>query len=710
MKKIENHIALKDRSLLKRKTYLSFAYHFKPFVLRTHHQPKRRELAWSAVCITLFFSLICVHSLSFGFSLNPERAFYMEFREDSISETHTIRELGRVYKLGLQKRDDSLKYRKLSEIAFKLTGLKDTVLFPAIAKQAMQLAISLEDELLIADADWNYGAFYLQKRDYENSYYHYDKAYKIFTTHNNPYYAGKMLYNLAFISSQLSDYTGAEILLYDAIKNFEIANKPKQLYLCYNQLGAIAYNLQEYENARNHYVKASKFINSLSDPTYHEVELWNNMGVMYQKLMDYNMAHYYFDKGINQGLVKHKRPSLYAKLLDNKAYTDFLMGNQREILIPMHLAMNLRDSLEDMAGAVISRIHLSKVYAKNGDTMSAISYAKKGLVLAEKNGLNRDVLATLEILSELEPDQRAAYLKRHIDLNKELSIRERGIRNKFTAIRFETEKYMDENEKLFRQRSWIIASSIIFVMFFLFIYGNSRQRAKNKALVFEKELQQHNEDIFLLALENKTILERGRNLERLRISEELHDGILARLFSIRFKWSFLELTGNAKTIIQHKKSIEELLGIETDIRNISHDLRNELIWRELEFIEEIENNIRERSEYGGFQYTFQNNGELQWEALDYLSKTNISRMLDEILLNVVKHAKASHVIIEFNGNANLLSITVKDNGNGFKVNSVHKGIGLKNLINRAKKIKSEVTITSRIGFGTSIVILIPKKP
>ncbi len=678
--------------------------------MKTHHQTIRRELAWAIIGILLLFPSICLYSLDLGLSSNKVSNYDTHFLSDSLSVSAKITRLKTAYHLHLKSKDDSLKYKGLSELAVQLSELKDTLLFKKVAAEAKLLAEHLGDAKFIADSHWNYGSYYLQKKDYDSSYYHYDRAYKIYSTQNNYYYAGKMLYNLAFISTQIRDFTGAEMLLFNAIENFETADKPKQLYLSFNQLGAIADNLEEYENALDYYNKAAGFMGALQDPQYYQVELWNNMGVMYQKTLKYERALYYFKKAFDFDEVLQRRPSLYAKLLDNRAYTHFLMNSPVDILMPMHRAMNIRDSLDDIPGAVVGRIHLAEVYAKEGDSLSAINYAKKALILALESGLNRDVLETLEILSLLEPSNKLGYLQQHIDLNKKLNHRERSIRNKFTSIRYETEKYISENERLFRERTWIIAFSVVSTLLFMLLYWNTRQRAKNKRLVFEREQQQNNEDMFLLALENKTILERGRNLERLRISEELHDGILARMFSVRFKWAFLELSGTTENVNQHKDSIDELAGIETDIRHISHDLRNELIWCELEFLDEIKNTIQERSEFGNFQYRFHSDNALEWESLAYLSKTNISRIMDEIFQNIIRHAKATYVIIEFTVEDRLLNISVMDNGKGFKLKTIHKGIGLKNLKNRAEKLNGEVAITSNIGYGTSIKISIPQKP
>lgn len=637
--------------------------------------------------------------------------FYFSRAQDATLEVEERKRVLHMAYVQVHKlKKDSVKYWRYSKIMIVADKLNDTILFQKVSREALELADKLGEPNKKGDVHWNYGAYYLKQKKYDSSYFHYDRAYKIYTTIHNNYYSGKMLCNMAYASSMVHDYTGAEIHLFQAIRYFELEKKPKQLYLSYNLLGTISDNLGEFEKSINYYNKAFQFIPLIDSSHFEKIEFYNNMGLIYHKMQDYEQAINYFDKGLVEVETKNYRPSLYAKLLDNRAFSLFMMGGESDIIGPMAMALNLRDSIGDTSGSVINMIHLSKYYAKEGDTTNAIKNAKKAFDMASENKLNRDILQSLTLLSTIDVENSIDYLQEHIALNEQLNRKERGLRNKFTAIQYDTNKYISENQRLFRERSWIIAAAITLTILLLLIYWNTRQRSKNKTLLFEREQQQYNEDMFLLALKNKTTLERGRNLERLRISEELHDGILARLFSVRFKWSFIELSGTNINVEQHKTSINQLVDIETDIRNLAHDLRNDLIWSELEFIDEIENTIRERSDYEGFRYTFKYNDGLQWENLTYLSKTNISRMLDEILQNIIKHSKATEVSIEFTVDRGLFAISVRDNGKGFRVNSLHKGIGLKNLKNRVKKLNGDMTISSKIGYGTSIRIIIPQKP
>ncbi len=703
MIKIEtyNNLILREAFYF-RKAFLTFVYSPYSLTMSAYNLSYCREVP---LVILLSLHLLFFPNFSQSGQISPEfETYYQKAEEDSLSTQTRIRLLQIAYQSLKHTTSDSLKYSRLSKVVVLASHLKDTIFFQKVALEGLELAQSLNRPSLVADAHWNYGSHYLAAKNFESSYSHYNSAFKLFTSINNSYYAGKMLYNMAYISSQTNDFTGAEILLYRSIKNFEKAKKPKQLYLCYNLLGTNADDMEEYERALVYYRKAEAILPMIENSEYYRLELWNNMGVRLHKLGDYKQAIILFDKALARNKILGSHPSLHAKLLDNKAFSLSAMGIIEKIKPSMETALALRDSIDDTAGAVVSRLRFASYYSKLGDTVTGIRYAKEAFNIAEVNQLTRDVLNALELLAILDNANELLYLQKHIALTKALNARDRNLRNKFTAIQYETNKYISVNKRLFRQRLWITIGATIITLFLLLIYVNARQRARNKELLYEREQQQYNEDLFLMAMENKTTLERGRNQERLRISEELHDGILARLFAIRFKWSFIKLEGDTENLMQHNKSISLLTDIESEIRNISHDLRNDLIWEEMGFKNEIENCIKERSEIGNFRTSLIYESTEQWEGLDYLYKINISRILDEILQNVIKHANASKVAISFLMEKHTFFISVSDNGKGFKQRFAKKGIGLKNLNDRARKLNGKLKVISKVGIGTTVGI------
>jgi signal transduction histidine kinase len=89
------------------------------------------------------------------------------------------------------------------------------------------------------------------------------------------------------------------------------------------------------------------------------------------------------------------------------------------------------------------------------------------------------------------------------------------------------------------------------------------------------------------------------------------------------------------------------------------------------------------------------------------------RIYQEALMNVVKHAHASHVMVRFGLDAGQLFLEIQDDGDGFQVpedwvQMVHQGrLGIANSIERAFSIGGGLQIQSKPGSGTKIRVEIP---
>jgi signal transduction histidine kinase len=89
-------------------------------------------------------------------------------------------------------------------------------------------------------------------------------------------------------------------------------------------------------------------------------------------------------------------------------------------------------------------------------------------------------------------------------------------------------------------------------------------------------------------------------------------------------------------------------------------------------------------------------------------KINIYRIVQESLQNVNKYAQATKVKIQILQEENYLTLTIADNGIGFDTNLKKKGIGVQNMLSRAREMNGEFDIQSKRGKGTTIIVKIPK--
>jgi signal transduction histidine kinase len=88
-------------------------------------------------------------------------------------------------------------------------------------------------------------------------------------------------------------------------------------------------------------------------------------------------------------------------------------------------------------------------------------------------------------------------------------------------------------------------------------------------------------------------------------------------------------------------------------------------------------------------------------------KLTVFRIIQEQLNNIVKHARATRVLIRLSGEQDHIVLTVADNGVGFDVSRHRKGVGITNMISRAELFNGKVEIVSGPGEGCTLTVSLP---
>jgi len=104
------------------------------------------------------------------------------------------------------------------------------------------------------------------------------------------------------------------------------------------------------------------------------------------------------------------------------------------------------------------------------------------------------------------------------------------------------------------------------------------------------------------------------------------------------------------------------------------------------------------------------NTKIPWEKLTAEEKINLYRIFQETFHNIIKYAKAKKVTFSLVFEYNKLKINILDDGKGFEMKKVTKGIGIKNMKERAKLINAIYTIESEINKGTRTQITLDINP
>jgi two-component system NarL family sensor kinase len=236
----------------------------------------------------------------------------------------------------------------------------------------------------------------------------------------------------------------------------------------------------------------------------------------------------------------------------------------------------------------------------------------------------------------------------------------------------------------------IVLLMMVFAFIIIFFVTYNRNLSIQKAMKnMEKKHQEHN----LATLED----------ERQRFAQDLHDEIGASLSAIRLYVSDIYSGQNDEEVrsklLQVKQTIDQSMA---STRRISHNILPPGL--EHMGLSHIVNDLVK---------TFNLSGRIQVDVavapqmpkLDYNRELILYRVLQELINNTIKHARASQIDIQFMFTPLDYVITYSDNGIGFDAEAtVNDGIGLKNVRSRVAMVKGTCMLNTVIGFYIEIKI------
>ena len=556
--------------------------------------------------------------------------------------------------------------------------------------------------------------FYSGERCYNNdildsAFYFYSKAERLLNNNLNSKILPSIYLNKSTIQLNINDFLGAEYYAAKALKSFRLVNDYLGQYDSYTNLGIASFGKQNYIKAIEYHRKALdvSIKNELNKEFFLNEISRNNIGNCYQNNEDYNKAIIEFEIALQNKKTPEFKPSLYATLLDNVAYSRFKTSNNPNCLNLFFKSLQIRDSLKLTSRVILSKLHLSEYYLSNMDTLAAQKQANEALLLAKKTKIPQDLLTSLKQLSLVEHINSAKYSKEYIKISDSIQLEERKSKDKFARIAFETDEIILEKDKLAEQNRSLLYFFVgtLFVGLLLFVIRT--QRAKNRELVLKQQQQKANEDIYNLMISQQATIEESREKEKKRIAQELHDGVLGRLFGARLNLDSLNRFTDDEAIANRFNYLNELKNIEQDIREISHDLNREKYVLINNFVAIVNNLVEEQKNAFSPVVTCAIDEKIKWDQIANTMKINLYRMLQESLQNCNKYANASKIDILFELKEDWIYFSVADNGIGFDVKSKKKGIGLQNMISRTTECNGQLDVSSQKGSGTTIHIKLP---
>ena len=194
------------------------------------------------------------------------------------------------------------------------------------------------------------------------------------------------------------------------------------------------------------------------------------------------------------------------------------------------------------------------------------------------------------------------------------------------------------------------------------------------------------------------------------LSQEIHDNIGQSLTFVALSLLTVPVENNSEAHEYIEESRKALEKASTELRELSRSLHTDRV-TEVGLANSIDFELERLKRTNLYETSF-NFADIR-NMLDHQTEIILFRIVQEMLNNIVKHAKATSVEVKLLQQTEIIVLEIKDNGIGFDPEALfagqeqHKGLGLRNIRKRAALIGGTFQINSAQNNGTAIRITIP---
>jgi two-component system NarL family sensor kinase len=242
---------------------------------------------------------------------------------------------------------------------------------------------------------------------------------------------------------------------------------------------------------------------------------------------------------------------------------------------------------------------------------------------------------------------------------------------------------------------------LAFFILILVVYYNHR---KGKHFL-EKQTMQSNFQHELLQTQLEIQEQTFKN-----ISQEIHDNIGQVLSLVKLN---INTMSDAAPEALHEKindSKHLITKAIQDLRDLSKSLNTDYV-TELGLSRSIEYELEMIKKTGSYEIQFNIEGIIY--RLEAQQELILFRIVQEVLHNIIKHAKASIIDVQLIFKPEIFTLKINDNGVGFDTSQLDVnnynglGLGIRNMHNRANIINTNFKLMSTQEKGTTIILTLP---
>ena len=522
---------------------------------------------------------------------------------------------------------------------------------------------------------------FLDKNEFDSAYLYFDKARISALEQKDTATIVASLINMAITQTEFGDhYTSQET----STKALEYLNEQdtadhSNLSMLYNNLSNVSDYLKQPEKSIEYIQLAIEYA---KDPRNIKV-FKNNLANNYADVKEYDRSIQLFEEIIG---TTDSNSTDYARFITNYARIRNRIDSNYNPLPLMKKALKIRFDEKDYWGLNSSYSNIANYYM-SVDQDSALSYSYKQYEISKKIKSPEAQTASLKriLTLRINPKEQDLFKEFH-KLDDSIQMAMLSSRNHFALIRFETEKNKLQNIQLkneIAEKQYNINLQRIGIVALFIIIGLSSYYAWN----WHKRKKQRIE----LEADNRI------KESQLKTSRKVHDVVANGIYRV-----MAELENRDR--IDREEILDRLEFMYDKSRDISYEAEDNTD-NSVGFYLQISELLKS---FANDQRTvlIAGNDEELWKLLNNNQKSEIEKILQELMVNMQKHSFANEVIVKFDYNSSELIVNYKDNGIGIKADS-KIGNGLNNTETRINNLKGKITFEHHLERGLEIRISIP---
>ncbi|WP_075344554.1 tetratricopeptide repeat-containing sensor histidine kinase [Tenacibaculum agarivorans] len=465
---------------------------------------------------------------------------------------------------------------------------------------------------------------------------------------------------------------------------------------------------EEYEKAISFCEESIKSQNELT-----QKNAILTLGNIYGELKEFRKSNEYYQKG----LKLNKDPFTNLAIRLNIVVNDLGLGIEDKVILRLKRIIEESRSKEYKQVEIEAIKQLAYHYIEKKKYKLAeeleVNLIKENL----KKGNLDDVLMSYSLLKRIKKEKgdyksSLLFYEKYIKLKDSIKALQKTKEINELEIKFETAQkekeiaLLKKNEELKDQkiaqqatvRNIILIGSILIIITILFLLRFYFQKLKTQKKLNKTQEAFNYQKIKSLMKKQELELVKasieGQDTERKRLARGLHDSIGSNMAAIQLQ--FAELPEGSIRLQKIKNDLSETYE---QIRELSHNLLPKKI-RQNDYSVVLNQYIKNIDEIADVKLNLSVTEKDIINQADKHLQSEIFAILQELISNTLKHAKASVIDIQLEVIEDVIYLSYEDDGIGFDTKKIHNGIGLKNMKDRVGQLSGNCIIDSYPQRGT----------